>query len=122
MNKNITKDEDGIYSITMDQAEILLLCSGVIPYLLYDTDPMIPDHEYLWIHQEENATDLFPTLEPFPCNVISCIQVDPQLFIITLIPDEMDIEFLAFVEDFKIRMKNKPTLRTEAFFHDHKTH
>ena len=107
MSKHITKDDDGLFNITMDQAEILLLCAGVIPYLIYDNDPMIPDNEFLWVHQEEKLTDTFPALDPFPCTVISSIQVHPDLFILTLIPDEIDLEFLEFVEDFKVRMKRK---------------
>ena len=115
MLKTISKDDEGIYTTTLYQIEILLLYAGVLPYVAYDHDPMVPDDEFLWIHQEEKPEDKFPQLDPIPCKVLSCVQFLPDLFILTLKPEEIDIEFEQHVEDFKLRMNKKfSTLRTQA--------
>lgn len=115
MPKQIKIDDDGLYSVTLDQAEITLLYMGVIPYIAYDHDPMIPDNEFLWVHQEIKPEDKFPCLDPFPCRVLSCVQFLPDLFILTLEPDEVDIEFEEYIAKLRIQIdRNFSTLRTQV--------
>ena len=115
MSKSVLKDEEGLYTTTLNQLEILLLYSGVIPYIAYDHDPMVPDDEFLWIHQEEKPEDKYPPLDPIPCKVMSCVQFLPNLFILTLQPDEIDLDFEQQIENFKARLNRKfSTLRTQA--------
>ena len=87
----------------------------VIPYIAYDHDPMIPNNEFLWVHQEVKSEDKFLCLDLFPCRVLSCVQFSPDLFILTLKPDEIDLEFEDYITDLKARIETKPsTFRTQV--------
>ena len=115
MSKNVTKTDDGLFTTTLTYIEIKLLYVGVIPFVAYDHDPMIPDDEFLWIHQEETGNDTEPELDPIPCKILSCIQFLPNLFILTLKPDEIDFDLSLEIEQIKAKIERKPsTLRTQA--------
>lgn len=76
---------------------------------------MIPDDEFLWIYQEENPEDEYPPLDSIPCTVLSCVQFLPNLFILTLKPDEIDLEFEQSVQYLKEKLNRKfSTLHTQA--------
>ena len=115
MPKNVTKTDDGLFTTTLIYVEIKLLYAGVIPYVAYDHDPLIPDDEFLWIHQEETEDCTEPMLDPIPCKILSCIQFLPNLFILTLKPDEIDFDLSLEIEQIKARIEKKPsTFRTQA--------
>ena len=103
--KTVNCDEDGIYSLNLDQAEIIMLVSGYIPYVVFESDPEIPDGEFLWIHYEPKDNDFIPPIDPFPCRILSYVSFANQIHILTLAPDEFDLEFMDMIEEFKANMQ-----------------
>lgn len=102
--KTVNCDEDGIYSLNLDQAEIIMLVSGYMPYVVFESDPEIPDGEFLWIHYEPKKNDFIPPIDPFPCRILSHVSFANQIHILTLAPDEFDLEFMEMIEEFKANM------------------
>lgn len=108
--------DDDLYTIDLSQQEIILLYLGVIPYIALTEDPKIPDNELLFINQVEHPGDKFPILDTIPCKVLSSVCFSPDLYILTVKPDEIDLEFEQYLNELRVGMENKSTyLRTQAF-------
>ncbi len=101
----VAGDHFSIYSLNLDQAEIIMLVSGYIPYVVFESDPEIPDGEFLWIHYEPADNDFIPPIDPFPCRILSYVSFANQIHILTLAPDEFDLDFLEMIEEFKANME-----------------
>lgn len=113
INSGITVDDDGLYSVGLTQVEIILLYAGVVPYIAFLEEPQIPDNELLFIHQIESELDKHPLLDPIPCQVLSIINMG-TVHIMTVRPDEIDLEFEKVIDDLRSRLHKMPPLRTDG--------
>ncbi len=82
-----------------------MLVAGYIPYVVVESDPEIPNNEFLWIHYEPKENDFIPDLDPFPCRTLSYVSFANQIHILTLAPDEFDLDFMDMIEEFKANME-----------------
>ena len=113
INSGITVDDDGLYSVGLTQVEIILLYAGVVPYIAFLDAPEIPDNELLFIHQIETELDKHPLLDPIPCHVLSIINMG-TVHIMTVRPDEIDLEFESVIDGLRSRLHKMPPLRTDG--------
>ncbi|PSJ16143.1 hypothetical protein [Nitrosomonas supralitoralis] len=104
--KKVNIDEDGAYSLKLNQDEIILLVSGYIPYIVCEKDPEIPEGEFLWIHYAPAENDIIPPIiDPFPCQILSCGVFANRLHFLTLSPIEFNLDFFDLIEEFRDNMK-----------------
>ncbi|PSJ15951.1 hypothetical protein [Nitrosomonas supralitoralis] len=102
--KTVNYDK-GIYSLNLDQSEIIMLLSGDLPYVIFVNDPEIPDDECVWIYYEPKAKDIIPPIYPFPCRVLAYEQLPNQTHILTLTPEESDLALIEKIKEFRANLK-----------------